>query len=558
MINVAKGNDLKYTSLYRRWRPKRFNEVVGQREVRAILKNAVKRSGLSHAYMFAGPRGTGKTSIARILAKAVNCESPEEGEPCNECESCRIVSSENALDIVEIDGASNRGIDKIRELREEVNFMPAKLNYKVYIIDEVHMLTNQAFNALLKTLEEPPERVIFLFATTEPQRIPATIISRCQVFEFKEIPVPLIKERLLEIAEAEEVGITEEAAEEIARKARGAVRDALVIFEQMISYRPSGDIRKADLQKVLGITGEEVVKEYLHSLFSAERGTVLEILTDVKEGGKDLELFLEDCVSLLREQLIDDSVDEFSATDTQLLLLSRKLIDLQKDLNRSPNGHIAAEIASLEMMEELGGKEKGQEETPQQKGGKRAGKEEVLTSNTAETEPSGPSDLFGSETSPEKSPAADAAGEREDNAQPVEEAESRSMKKEEIRPLGPAGEEEVRERWGEMIEAIKEDRISVAAFLQEGVLRPKGEELQVLFSQDFSFHKESLENRENWTYLQEKIRDYFGPNYSVELAYGEKDDLPVQEDKLKQKAKLVQQKFGGTIIEEGRDPADSD
>ncbi len=237
-------------SLYRRWRPKRFSEVVGQDLVVATLRRAVALGKLHHAYLFAGQRGVGKTTLARILARAANCLSPEDGEPCNRCANCLRILSGQSLDVVEIDGASHRGIDQVRQLREEVAFLPAGSRYKVYIIDEVHMLTQEAFNALLKTLEEPPPHVIFMFATTEPHKVPPTVLSRCQAFWLQPIPEELIAQKVEEIARAEGFALGEGAAAFLARRAGGSLRDALVLLEQL---GRAGPITRERVESYLGL-----------------------------------------------------------------------------------------------------------------------------------------------------------------------------------------------------------------------------------------------------------------------------------------------------------------
>ena len=218
---------MSYKALYRTYRPQVFSDVTGQDVVVQTLQNAIKNNKISHAYLFSGPRGTGKTSIARIFAKALNCSNLQVNEPCDECLSCREISEGYNPDVIEIDAASNNGVDEIRDIREKVKFLPSGSKYKVYIIDEVHMLSGGAFNALLKTLEEPPKHAVFILATTEPQKLPATIISRCQRFEFKALSTQEINERLKQICELENVSITEEALNSISESAEGAMRDAI-------------------------------------------------------------------------------------------------------------------------------------------------------------------------------------------------------------------------------------------------------------------------------------------------------------------------------------------
>lgn len=225
---------MNYIVTARKWRPQIFSEVVGQEHITTTLKNAILNNRIAHAFLFAGPRGVGKTTTARILAKVLNCINPQKGEPCNQCEMCQSFQSSQTLDIIEIDGASNRRIDEIRTLRESVKYAPTKGKFKVYIIDEVHMLTTESFNALLKTLEEPPEHVIFIFATTDVHKVPLTIISRCQRFDFRRIEMSAIKNLLKGIAEAEKIQIDDMALTLIAKKADGALRDAQSLFDQVI------------------------------------------------------------------------------------------------------------------------------------------------------------------------------------------------------------------------------------------------------------------------------------------------------------------------------------
>ena len=238
---------MEYLALYRKWRPKVFEDMIGQEHITRTLKNAVKNGRVSHAYLFCGPRGTGKTSAAKILAKALNCEKGPAPVPCNQCSLCVGINRGRVMDVLEIDAASNRGIDEIRELRDKVRYGSAQARFKVYIIDEVHMLTPEAFNALLKTLEEPPENVVFILATTEPHKLPQTILSRCQRFDFRRIPIPVLIQGLSRVASGEKSEVEEDVLHLIARNSEGGMRDALGLLEQVISY--SGDSITLDSAK---------------------------------------------------------------------------------------------------------------------------------------------------------------------------------------------------------------------------------------------------------------------------------------------------------------------
>ena len=249
---------MSYTALYRKFRPNEFSDVKGQDHIVATLKNQIEADRIGHAYLFCGTRGTGKTTIAKIFAKAVNCERPSEGSPCGECASCRAVASGASMNVIEIDAASNNGVDSIREIREEVTYRPTEGKYKVYIIDEAHMLSIGAFNALLKTLEEPPSYVIFILATTEAHKIPVTILSRCQRYDFKRISAETIYKRLTELLEKEEVTAEEKAVRYIARAADGAMRDALSLLDQCISFYLGKALTYENVLDVLGAVDTEV------------------------------------------------------------------------------------------------------------------------------------------------------------------------------------------------------------------------------------------------------------------------------------------------------------
>ncbi len=294
---------MAYTALYRVYRPQTFQDVVGQAHVTTTLRNALREGRLSHAYLFNGPRGTGKTSAARLMAKAVNCQQPQDGEPCNQCATCRAITDGTVTDVLEIDAASNRGVEEIRDIRDKVKFAPSDVRYKVYIIDEVHMLTTEAFNALLKTLEEPPSHVLFILATTEPHKLPATIISRCQRFDFHRIPLKEIAQYLRQICEAQGVQAEEQALQLVAKMAEGGMRDALSLLDQAISF--SADMVKAsDVIQITGTVSQAYFSVLARHIAEQNVAEVMEQFDRIMVQGKDPEQFLQDFLYYYRDMLL--------------------------------------------------------------------------------------------------------------------------------------------------------------------------------------------------------------------------------------------------------------
>jgi DNA polymerase-3 subunit gamma/tau len=290
---------MPYLVLARKWRPQRFEDLVGQEHVSKTLTNAISHGRIHHAYLFSGPRGVGKTSAARILAKALNCEKGLSPVPCNECCSCEEITKGVGVDVFEIDGASNTGVDDIRELRENVRYLPAHSRFKIFIIDEVHMLSINAFNALLKVLEEPPEHAKFLFATTEPHKIPPTILSRCQRFDFRKIPTSGITDLLRTIAEKESLGISSFALGLIASQAEGGMRDALSTLDQIVAYC-GGQVEDEDVQALLGMIDRQLIFETVSGLIERDGGKVLDTLQQVDEMGFAIRQFCKDLIETFR------------------------------------------------------------------------------------------------------------------------------------------------------------------------------------------------------------------------------------------------------------------
>lgn len=295
-----------YQALYRKWRPQRFDEMVGQDAVAKTLEHAVESDKISHAYLFTGPRGTGKTSAAKILAKAVNCPNQTNGEPCNECEICRAITSGVLSDVIEIDAASNNGVDEIRDIRDKVRYAPTEAKNKVYIIDEVHMLSSGAFNALLKTLEEPPAHVIFILATTEWQKIPATVISRTQRFNFRRIDQPTLVVRMQLILDEEGIDYEAEALDVIAHAANGGMRDALSILDQLLSFT-SDKVTKSSALELTGALGSQQKIAYMHALYTSDTETALKMLREAIQSGREPERFVEELLYFTRDLLLAQS-----------------------------------------------------------------------------------------------------------------------------------------------------------------------------------------------------------------------------------------------------------
>ena len=325
---------MKYQALYRKYRPKTFDDVYGQQIVVQTLKNVIKNNKLTHAYLFVGPRGTGKTSIAKIFAKTINCLHPEDGLSCEKCDICVSNNLNENVDIIEMDAASNNGVDEIREIRNHITLLPTVSKYKIYIIDEVHMLTTGAFNALLKTLEEPPEHIIFILATTEPHKIPLTIMSRCQSFEFKPIPVATIKERLKYICAQENINIDDKSLNLIAEESNGGLRDAVSMLDQLNAYA-DGNIKYEDVLLLNGRINDDEIEKFMTEMVNDDLNSVFTKIESWQEEGKNFIYICEDFIRFLRNELIKFKLENNS--NIVNLIGENKTIEVIIILNKISN-----------------------------------------------------------------------------------------------------------------------------------------------------------------------------------------------------------------------------
>ena len=362
---------MSYEVFARKYRPQIFDDLVGQIHVSRTLKNAVAQNRLAHAYLFVGPRGVGKTSTARILAKSLNCIKGPTVTPCGECDNCREIAAGNSLDVIEIDGASNNSVEDVRQLRENVRYAPAKGRYKIYLIDEVHMLSPAAFNALLKTLEEPPEHVKFIFATTEPQKVLATILSRCQRFDLHRIPANLIAQHLQFIAGKEKITLEPAAAHAIARGAEGGLRDAESMLDQLDAFCGS-KISESDVLSVFGFTSEQTVIDLTGQILQGKTPDAIDLLHQQSESGKDMMRLMSDLIAYLRDLLVfkakpdalkedvDPDVQKSLAAHAELITTDR-LLDLidqfaaaEGRMKWAPNKKLHFEVAIIKAIQSLG------------------------------------------------------------------------------------------------------------------------------------------------------------------------------------------------------------
>lgn len=536
---------MSHLALARKYRPQRFADLVGQDAIRATLERAVARNRVAHAYLFAGPRGSGKTTTARLIAKSLNCENRTagQGEPCDACTSCREIAAGTSMDVLEIDGASNRGIEEIRNLRENVKYAASGGKFKVYIIDEAHQLTDHAWNALLKTLEEPPAHVRFVFATTQPLDVPDTIASRCQVFEFRRLRSGELVGHLLAVAAKEKVALDEEAAALIARASEGSVRDALGRLDQALALAPDG-VTAATVAQALGLAGLDAYFDLGTAIAARDPKQALEVLDRLHDRGMDVEEIADGLTHHLRQLLmlaVDASLEKlvdaapsdreryssqaaaFRSPDLSAML--SLLMETRGVLRRSEAPRILLEVCLVELctlpqggqvemlIRRLGdlearlqdgrGAEPGSGETPAS-GGSRAS---ASSAPPDERRPMRPSRREGPDATPRGAAAGAAAA--PDPAPPV-------ITTAEAPAIEPAAEEEHTARWRQAVERVKERKLLLGTCLEEGAfLGLAGGRVRVALSPEHAFHRAMLEMKENQAVLNEELERLYGRGTAI-------------------------------------------
>lgn len=502
-----------HKALYRAYRPQTFKDVVGQEHIIRTLKNQIQNNNVGHAYLFCGTRGTGKTSTAKIFARALNCQNSVDEEPCNECEVCKDILSDNIMDVIEIDAASNNSVDDIREIRENVKYTPAKCKYKVYIIDEVHMLSQGAFNALLKTLEEPPSYVIFILATTEPHKIPATILSRCQRFDFKRVTVKDMSTRMKEICDDVNVVVDDRALNLIARNSQGALRDALSILDQCMSFSEN-DIEYKDVVDLLGTVNIEQLFEMAEYVIKEDTKKCLEILNEFVVWGKDIKNLIDDLIDHFRnlmvckvssdldeiislpEEIVEQLKAQASTIEVNDIIRILNILSTTQDaIKVSSNPRVLAEVSIMKLSQPMFDESK----------------ESLLKriSNLEEVIKSGKININNNVEIENKKETKDTSEKNEVEAE--EEVFYEEVKSEDV--------ELIEKSWENILTHIKKDKnMPVYAILREAKeFNVSANNLYIVFDDNFAFAKNKLSDEKTRNYIESVIREILNRSFGIKI-----------------------------------------
>lgn len=539
------GDFMEHQSLYRKWRPQTFEDIIGQKHITQTLMNAISLNRISHAYIFSGPRGVGKTSTARILAKSLNCESGPTLHPCNKCERCVRITDGYSMDVIEIDGASNNGVDSIRELRNKVNFAPTGGKYKIYIIDEVHMLSQGAFNALLKTLEEPPQHVIFVFATTDPHKIPSTILSRCQWFNFRRISLVDIIAKLNMIVKDEKLNIDDKTLNLIARSSTGSMRDAESALDQIIAYCGK-DITSQSVREVLGIIEEETFFEFIEAIIKNDPLKGIEIVNRTSDLGEDASQFIKNLMEYVHNLSLIKVCQKEAANlqgifteDRERLLEQSKMIKLEKLFNMvdylaeaerkmryTRHPWILLEMLVIKF---TAGENHSLKEVEEENNGYFSD-----FSAMKELSESGKKNTVTREEIPPKKKIHDKVKTKEVFA-----------------------DLDFNQAWATILNKIKETKISVYSFIiANNLINIENNKLIIGFNKKYIFHKESLEKKNNKILLQELIKAETGRVLTIECIIndnGKEDSVLEVEQENREKAIKTRNEENKKKAEEEKD-----
>lgn len=538
---------MAYTALYREWRPRTFNDVVGQKHITTTLKNGIKNNRIAHAYLLCGTRGTGKTSTAKIFAKAVNCLDLQDGEPCNKCEMCKKIDAGIAIDVVEIDAASHNGVDNIREIIDEVQYPPRESKYKVYIIDEVHMLSTGAVNAFLKTLEEPPSRTIFILATTDPQKLPITILSRCQRFDFRRIRSQDIFERLRKIVTEQEVSADDESLKLISRMSDGAMRDALSVLDQAISMG-GGKVEYESVLAMLGVVSIESLIKITDCIIEKNVEASIRTLDEIAQSGKDIYNFIKDMITHMRnlmmvkitqkpEEVLDMSAENIELLKNQaqkirveeIMRIIRILQETENQSKWSKQSRIYLELALIKMC-------KIEYDTSKEVLLARINKiEETIRKGEIKVSCEQPPAVSGKKKTVTPSLKTEKVNITEEpSGNKVPEA-------------GPSRltADDVRKAWKDILETFKSKRLMViyASLVTGEVAGFSRGVVLVRFSQEYAFNKQRLERPDNKTVVDEIFSTVLKEKVIVRY------EVDRGQDEVKDEEKLVKEAFGEELVE---------